>query len=48
MAVVGMMFAQADIESGTARASGIVAACNRYTHIRGCDNYGDNINTHPK
>ena len=38
----------ADIESGTARASGIVAACNRYTHIRGCDNYGDNINTHPK
>ena len=38
----------ADIESGTARASGIVAACNRYTHIRGCDNYGDNFNTHPK
>lgn len=38
----------ADMESGTARTSGIVAACNRYTHIRGCDNYGDNHNTHPK
>lgn len=37
-----------DLESGTARTSGIVAACNRYTHVRGCDNYGDNYNTHPK
>lgn len=34
-----------DIESATARASGLVAACNRYTHVRGCDNYGDNLNT---
>ena len=34
-----------DIESATARASGIVAACNRYTVIRGCKNYGNNINT---
>ena len=34
-----------DIESATARASGLVAASNRYTHIRGCDTYGSNINT---
>ena len=34
-----------DIESATARASGLVAACNRYTHVRECDNYGDNFNT---
>ena len=37
-----------DIESATARASGIVAACNRYTHIRRCSNYGDNTNTFNK
>ena len=37
-----------DIESATARASGLVAASNRYTHIRGCVNYGNQINTHPK
>jgi hypothetical protein len=34
-----------DIESATARASGLVAACNRYTHVRGCDTYGNNLNT---
>lgn len=34
-----------DIESATARTSGIAAACNRYTHLRGCKNYGDQINT---
>ena len=34
-----------NIESATARASGIVAACNRYTVIRGCKNYGNNLNT---
>ena len=34
-----------NIESATARASGIVAACNRYTVIRGCANYGNNLNT---
>ena len=34
-----------NIESATARASGIVAACNRYTVIRGCANYGHNLNT---
>jgi hypothetical protein len=34
-----------NIESATARASGIVAACNRYTVIRGCENYGSNLNT---
>ena len=34
-----------NIESATARASGIVAACNRYTVIRGCKNYGHNVNT---
>lgn len=34
-----------NIESATARASGIVAACNRYTVIRGCENYGNNLNT---
>ena len=34
-----------NIESATARASGIVAACNRYTVIRGCVNYGNNLNT---
>ena len=34
-----------NIESATGRASGIVAACNRYTVIRGCKNYGNNINT---
>ena len=37
-----------DMESATARTSGIVAACNRYTHIRGCVNYGHQVNTHPK
>jgi len=34
-----------DIESATARTSGIAAACNRYTHLRGCKNYGDQVNT---
>ena len=34
-----------NIESATGRASGIVAACNRYTVIRGCKNYGNNLNT---
>ena len=34
-----------NIESATARASGLVAACNRYTHVRGCDTYGNNLNT---
>lgn len=34
-----------NIESATARASGIVAACNRFTVIRGCENYGSNLNT---
>lgn len=34
-----------NIESATARASGIVAACNRFTVIRGCENYGNNLNT---
>ena len=34
-----------NIESATARASGIVAACNRFTVIRGCKNYGNNLNT---
>ena len=34
-----------DMNSGTARTSGIVAACNRYTHMRRCKNYGDQINT---
>ena len=34
-----------NIESATARASGIVAACNRFTVIRGCVNYGSNLNT---
>lgn len=34
-----------NIESATARAAGIVAACNRFTVIRGCDNYGNNINS---
>lgn len=38
----------ADMESATARTSGIVAACNRYTHIRGCVNNGHQTNTHPK
>ena len=47
VAVVGCVN-NADMESATARTSGIVAACNRYTHIRGCINYGNQINTHPK
>ena len=34
-----------NLESATARTSGIVAACNRYTVIRGCANYGHNLNT---
>ena len=34
-----------DMESATARTSGIAAACNRYTHLRGCKNYGDQINS---
>ena len=34
-----------DMESATARTSGIAAACNRYTHLRGCKNYGDQVNT---
>jgi len=34
-----------DMNSGTARTSGIVAACNRYTHMRRCKNYGDQVNT---
>lgn len=38
----------ADMESATARTSGLVAACNRYTHIRGCVNNGHQTNTHPK
>lgn len=37
-----------NIESATARTSGIVAACNRYTIIRGCNNYGNNLNTFSK
>lgn len=37
-----------NIESATARASGIVAAANRYTVIRGCKNYGNNLNTFSK
>ena len=37
-----------NIESATARASGIVAACNRFTVIRGCRNYGHNLNTFDK
>ena len=34
-----------NIESATPRAAGIVAACNRYTVIRKCNNYGNNLNT---
>ena len=34
-----------NLESATARTSGIVAACNRFTVIRGCANYGHNLNT---
>ena len=34
-----------DMESATARTSGIAAACNRYTHLRRCKNYGDQVNT---
>lgn len=34
-----------NLESATPRASGIVAACNRYTVIRSCNNYGNNLNT---
>lgn len=34
-----------NLESATARTSGLVAACNRYTVIRGCANYGHNLNT---
>ena len=34
-----------DMESATARTSGIVAAANRYTHIRGCVNNGNQINS---
>lgn len=34
----------ADIDTRAARASGIVAAANRYTSIIRCTNYGDNYN----
>lgn len=34
-----------NLESATARTSGLVAACNRFTVIRGCANYGHNLNT---
>lgn len=37
-----------NIESATARTSGIVAASNRYTVIRSCENYGNNKNTFSK
>lgn len=35
-----------DINSAAARASGIVAAANRYTMVRKCTNYGNNVNSH--
>ncbi len=34
-----------NLTSATARTSGIVAAANRYTHIRDCKNYGHNTNS---
>lgn len=34
-----------DLNSATARTSGIVAAANRYTHIRNSNNYGNNVNS---
>lgn len=37
-----------DMESATARTSGLVAAANRYTHIRGCVNNGHQVNTFDK
>ncbi|WP_295940747.1 hypothetical protein [uncultured Alistipes sp.] len=36
-----------DLDTQAARASGIVAAANRYTEIEGCVNEGDNINAFP-
>lgn len=45
MTIVKDCVNKGNIESATARASGIVAACNRYTVIRGCENYGNNLNS---
>ena len=33
-----------DLSTKAARASGIVAAANRYTHLTDCTNYGHNVN----
>ena len=37
-----------NMTSATGRTSGIVAAANQYTHIRNCDNFGDQMNTFEK
>lgn len=37
-----------DMQSATARTSGIVAAANRYTKIENCTNNGNQTNTFPK
>lgn len=37
-----------DLDTQVARASGIVAAANRYTEIENCVNEGDNVNALPR